>query len=229
MPEAQAGELVQLPAKLAFAEEEVPLLRGFSHLIAFFVSLALGVLVLSAASGVLPRLGTAVFAASVTAMFGASALYHRGNWTPDVRASMRRLDHGGVYFCIAGSYSAYAILALSGGRQIAILAAVWVGSVAGISMKVAWADAPRWLPLAIGLALGGLGLWTVPQVIAAMGPAPVALTLAGGLLYALGGTVYAIRRPDPFPRVFGFHEVFHLFVIAAVACHYVAIALFAFL
>ncbi len=205
---------------------DVPLLRGVSHLLAFFVSSSLGVILLVASPGIVPRLATVVFAASVTAMFAASALYHRFPWSARGDRVMRRIDHTMLYVCIAGSYTAYVLLALTGPWRIVILASVWSGVMAAIVMKIVWVDGPRWLAASIGVLLGWLGVATIPQALGAGGNAAVGLVLAGGLLYTLGAGVYALRRPDPFPRVFGFHEIFHLFVIGAVACHYVAILLF---
>lgn len=174
----------------------------------------------------MPRLATVVFAASVTAMFAASALYHRFPWSEQASLLMRRLDHAMLYVCIAGSYTAYVLLALSGAWKVAILASVWAGVTAAIVMKIVWVDGPRWLTATIGVLLGWIGVATIPQALGAGGNAAVGLVLAGGLLYTLGAVVYALRRPDPFPAIFGFHEIFHLFVIGAVACHYVAILLF---
>ncbi len=205
--------------------DDAPLLRGVSHLLAFFASCSLGAILLVASPGIVPRLATVVFAASVTAMFAASALYHRFPWSPPERAVMRRIDHAMLYMCIAGSYTAYVLLALSGIWKIAILGAVWSGVLIAIVMKIVWVDGPRWLAATIGVLIGWLGVATIPQALGSGGNSAVGLVLAGGLLYTLGAVVYGLKRPNPFPRVFGFHEIFHLFVIGAVACHYVAIVL----
>jgi hemolysin III len=205
--------------------DDAPLLRGVSHLLAFFASVSLGAILLVASPGIVPRLATVVFAASVTAMFAASALYHRFPWSPRERAVMRRVDHAMLYMCIAGSYTAYVLLALSGTWKIAILGSVWSGVLIAIVTKIVWVDGPRWLAATIGVLLGWLGVATVPQALGSGGNSAVGLVLAGGLLYTLGAVVYGLKRPNPFPRVFGFHEIFHLFVIGAVACHYVAIVL----
>ena len=205
--------------------DAVPLLRGVSHLLAFFCSSAAGLTLLVISPGIVPRLATTVFAASVTAMFAASALYHRFHWSLDAGVVIRRIDHAALYLCIAGSYTGYVLLVLTGAWKIAILAAVWTGVVAAIVLKFAWADGPRWLAASIGVAIGWLGVATIPQALGEGGNAAIGLMLAGGLLYTLGALVYASGRPNPFPRVFGFHEVFHLLVIGAVGCHYVAIAL----
>ena len=204
---------------------ELPLLRGLLHRYAFFASLIGGTVLVVTAPGIEPRLAGAIFVAAVTAMFGASALYHWIDWALERRRWLRRLDHVTIYLCIAGSYTAYALLVLTGAWKISILAVVWAGVVAAIAVKFAWLDVSRWIPVTIGVALGWVGLLTLPQALAEIGPAAVGLTLAGGLLYTAGGVTYALRRPNPFPRIFGFHEVFHALVIAAVACHYAVIAL----
>ena len=195
------------------------------HLLAFFASAAAGISLLALSPGIGPRLATAVFAASVTGMFAASALYHRFHWSLAAGVIIRRIDHAAFYLCIAGSYTAYVLLVLTGPWKVAILASVWSGVFAAIVMKLAWADGPRWVAAFVGVLLGWIGVATVPQALGEGGNSAVGLVLAGGLLYTLGALVYALRKPNPFPRVFGFHEVFHVFVIAAVGCHYVAIAL----
>lgn len=160
-------------------------------------------------------------------MFGASGLYHRIDWAPRTRPWIRRVDHATVYLCIAGGYTVYGLLVLEGAWQVAILAGVWGGVIAAIVLKFAWLQGPRWMAASIAIALGWLGLLTLPQAFAAIDNASIGLIFAGGLLYTIGGLTYILRRPDPFPRIFGFHEVFHVLVIGAVACHYTAVALFA--
>ncbi len=219
------------PAEIAVAgaavaaSEERPLLRGVLHRYAFVASLAGGTVLVVGAPGIEPRLAGAIFVAAVTVMFGASALYHWVEWALDRGRLLKRLDRAAIYVCIAGSYTAYALLALGGAWRIAFLAAIWGGGAAAVLVKVVWLDAPRWLQVTIAVALGWAGLATVPEALSAIGPAAVGLALAGGLLYTVGGIAYGLRRPDPVPSVFGFHEVFHAFVIGAVACHYGAFAL----
>lgn len=220
-----ADAVAAQPAHSVIAHD-VPLLRGVSHLLAFYGSAAVGAILLVFAPGIVPRLATAIFAASVTAMFAASGLYHRFPWSARARLLMRRIDHAALYVCIAGSYTAYTLLVLSGPWKAAILASVWSGVLLAIVIKVVWADGPRWIAASIGVVLGWLGIATLPQALSEGGNTAVGLVLAGGMLYTLGAAVYALRRPDPFPSVFGFHEIFHLFVIGAVGCHYAAILLF---
>jgi hemolysin III len=203
-----------------------PRLRGLSHAIAFVIALPLGLaLVLEADTG-RGRLSAIVFAATVAAMFGASALYHSPNWREAPRRWLRRVDHAGIYALIAGTYTAFGLIALSGYWRWVVLSIVWAGALAGIVFKFAWLDAPKWISAVIGVALGWVGVVVAPQLLHAIGVGALLLVLAGGLLYTLGALVYALRRPDPRPAVFGFHEVFHVLVIAAVACQYSAVAFF---
>jgi len=203
-----------------------PLLRGVLHQAAFFVSLAVAPLLILGADGGRARLAAAVFAGSVAACFGASALYHRVTWTPRVRLWMRRVDHAGVYILIAGTYTPVSLLVLRGAWRPTILAIVWTGAAAAIVLKFVWVGAPKWLAAAIGIGLGWVAVAALPQLISHIDPVGVTLLVAGGLAYTAGAVVYARRRPDPVPAVFGYHELFHALTIVAVTCQYVAIALF---
>ena len=203
-----------------------PLLRGVIHQIAFFASLGVGALLIMAADGPRRQLAAAVFAASVALCFGASALYHRVTWSPRRRLWMRRVDHAGVYLLIAGTYTPVGLLALSGNWQLAVLATVYAGAAAAIVLKFAWVDAPKWLAAAIGIALGWVAVVTLPQLVTRLGVTPVALLAAGGIAYTFGAIVYALRRPNPIPHTFGYHELFHALTVIAVSCQYVAIAFF---
>jgi hemolysin III len=205
---------------------EKPLLRGVLHQAAFFVSLAAGTVLVVGADGARRQAVAAVFAGSVAACFGASALYHRVTWTPRVRPWMRRVDHAGVYLLIAGTYTPVCLLVLHGAWRLAILLTVCIGAGAAIALKFAWVDAPKWLAAGIGIALGWVAVVVLPQLAARLDPAAVALLGVGGLAYTAGAIVYARRRPDPVPAVFGYHELFHALTIVAVACQYVAIAFF---
>lgn len=202
-----------------------PLLRGVLHQVAFVFALAVAPFVILAADGTRARVAAGVFAASVVACFGASALYHRVTWTPRVRPWMRRVDHAGVYLLIAGTYTPVSLLALGGAWRPAILATVWTGVAAAIVLKFAWVDAPKWLAAAIGIGLGWIAVVALPQLASHVQPAAVILLIVGGLAYTAGAIVYARRRPDPAPAVFGYHELFHALTIVAVTCQYTAIAL----
>jgi hemolysin III len=203
-----------------------PLLRGVLHQAAFFVSLAVAPLLIVGADGGRARLAAAVFAGSVAACFGASALYHRVTWTPGVRLWMRRVDHAGVYLLIAGTYTPVSLLVLRGAWRPTILAIVWTGAAAAIVLKFLWVSAPKWLAAAIGIGLGWVAVAALPQLISHLDPVGVTLLVAGGLAYTAGAVVYARRRPDPAPAVFGYHELFHALTIVAVVCQYVAIGVF---
>jgi hemolysin III len=201
-----------------------PRFRGVSHQYAFFVALVLAVPLVAVAPTSSARFGAAVFAASVVAMFGASAAYHRVTWRPRPRAWMARLDHATIYVLIAGTYTPYAIVALSGAWRVVVLAVVWGGAAAAIVLKFAWVRAPKALAAVIGVVLGWAGI--AAQLVERLGGEATALLLAGGVLYTSGAVVYALRRPDPVPAVFGYHELFHALVIAGVVCHYASVAFF---
>jgi len=207
------------------ARHPKPALRGVLHELGFYVALVLGfVLVLTSEPG-LARGAAIVFAASVAACFGASALYHRPTWTPTVRSWLARLDHAGIYLLIAGTYTPVALIVMSGQWATVTLSVVWAGAAAAILMKLFWVRAPKWTSAAIALALGWSGLPAAAELMKV--PAPgLALLVAGGLLYTLGAIVYVRRWPDPRPRTFGYHEVFHLLTLAAAGCQYAAVAFF---
>jgi hemolysin III len=202
-----------------------PLLRGMLHQAAFVASLAVGPLLIIGAEGTRARLAAAVFAASVATCFGASALYHRVTWTPNVRLWMRRIDHAGVYLLIAGTYTPVSLLVLRGAWRPVILAIAWTVAAAAIVLKFVWVAAPKWLAAAIGIGLGWVAVVALPQLISRLNALEISLLIVGGLAYTVGAIVYARRRPDPFPAVFGYHELFHALTIVAVVCQYVAIAL----
>ena len=203
-----------------------PLLRGVLHEVAFFVALVAGVLLVVYADGTRASAAAAIFAVSVVTMLGASALYHRVTWSVRVRPWMRRLDHAGIYLLIAGTYTPVALLTLRGTMRHVVLGVVWGGAIAAILMKFIWVGAPKWLSAVTGIALGWAGVAAMPQVAKYAGVTAVTLLAIGGLAYTAGAIVYARRRPDPLPRVFGYHEVFHALTLVAVSCQYVAIAFF---
>jgi hemolysin III len=196
------------------------------HQAGLVIAVALAPLLVLSADHTVARAAAAVFAASVALCFGASALYHRVTWEPRARLWMRRVDHAGIYLLIAGTYTPVALLVLSGAWRPAILGIVWAGALAAIVLKFVWVDGPKWLAASIGLALGWVAVVALPQLISRMDPAAVALLVAGGLAYTAGAIVYARRKPDPLPSVFGYHEVFHALTIVGVGCQYVAIAFF---
>jgi hemolysin III len=213
-------------SSLASTPAAKPLLRGVLHQIAFFVSLVVGTLLIAGSHGPRRQLAAAAFACSVALCFGASALYHRVTWAPRRRLWMRRVDHAGVYLLIAGTYTPVGLLVLDGTWRVAVLATVYAGTGAAVVLKFAWVNAPKWLAAVIGIALGWVAVAALPQLATRLGPTPVTLLLAGGIAYTAGAVVYALRRPNPAPRTFGYHELFHALTIVAVTCQYVAIAFF---
>ena len=205
-----------------------PKLRGVSHEWAFFVSLLLGSALIVAAETPTATLAVAIYAVSLSALLGTSALYHRVNWKrPDVRRWMRRLDHSMIFFLIAGTYTPFALLVLDGPLADAILAVVWVGAVIGAIVEMVWIEHPKWVAALVYMSLGWVAVVAFPGMWQEMGVGGTLLVAAGGLLYTVGAVVYATQRPNPNPRVFGYHEVFHALVILAAAAHFSAIAFFA--
>jgi hemolysin III len=202
-----------------------PRLRGIFHEIGFYAFSALGIVLVVTAEPGKARLAGAIFAASVAVCFGASALYHRPTWRPRARSWLARLDHAGIYLLIAGSYAPFGLIVMSEGWAVPILAVVWSGALIAIVVKLFWVRAPKWLSAVIGLSLGWVGAAAFSQLLK-LPVTPFALVVACGAFYTAGAVVYAWRRPDPAPRVFGYHELFHVLTLAAVACEYVAVAFY---
>ncbi|HEY2630847.1 MAG TPA: hemolysin III family protein [Solirubrobacteraceae bacterium] len=201
-----------------------PKLRGVSHQYAFFASLGCGVALILAASDGRARLAASIYAAAVSALFGTSALYHRVTWRPAARRWMRRLDHSMIFVLIAGTYTPVALLALKGSLSITILIVLWAGALGGVVFKLLWIDGPKWVFAAVYVALGLVSAAVFGELPASIGWLGVAGLALGGLLYVLGAVVYASERPNPWPKVFGYHEIFHALVIAAAALQYAVIA-----
>ncbi len=224
---AEKAESAKEAASEAIAAVK-PRLRGVSHEWAFFISLVLGAGLIVAAKTPRATLAVAIYAVSLSALLGTSALYHRVNWKrPDVRRWMRRLDHSMIFFLIAGTYTPFALLVLNGPLADAILLVVWIGAIAGALVEMIWIDHPKWVAALIYMSLGWVAAVSFPQLWEDMGVTGTLLVAAGGLLYTAGAVVYATQRPNPSPRVFGYHEIFHALVIAAAAAHFAAIAFFA--
>ncbi|HEV7586068.1 MAG TPA: hemolysin III family protein [Solirubrobacteraceae bacterium] len=201
-----------------------PRLRGVSHQYAFFVSVGCGVGLILAASGGRARLAATIYAVAVSALLGTSALYHRVTWRPQARRWMRRLDHSMIFVLIAGTYTPVALLALRGSLSSTILIVLWAGALGGVVFKLVWIDAPKWLLATVYVALGCVSAAILGELPAAIGWLGVAGLAAGGVLYMAGAVIYASGRPNPWPRVFGYHEVFHALVLAAAGLHYAVIA-----
>jgi hemolysin III len=204
-----------------------PRLRGVSHEWAFFVSIPLGVWLVASAPSGKAGLAAGIYALSVALLFGASALYHRITWaSAAARRWMRRLDHSAIFVLIAGTYTPFALLTLDGALATVILVAVWAGAAAGIVMTVVWIDAPKWLIAIVYVALGWVAIAAMPEMLDDLGIAAVGLVAVGGALYTAGAVIYALKRPDPAPSVFGYHEIFHVLVIAAAALQYAVVAFY---
>lgn len=209
---------------LTAAEPVKPRLRGVLHEYAFFVSLACGLALILAASDGRARVAAAIYAAALSGLLGTSALYHRVTWRPTARRWMRRLDHSMIFVLIAGTYTPVALIALKGALASTILIVLWLGALGGVIFKLLWIDAPKWLLAAIYVVLGLVTAAVFGELPASIGWLGVAGLASGGLLYVIGAVVYASGRPNPWPKVFGYHEVFHTLVIAAAALHYAVIA-----
>ena len=202
-----------------------PRLRGWFHLgMAPFVQLA-GLILIVAAPALIARIGIAIYLVGATLLFATSAIYHRGTWSPRMGGFLRRLDHANIFIFIAGTYTPLALLLLDAGHATVLLTLIWAIAAFGIAFKLGWMGAPRWLYTGLYIAMGWVAVgWLIPFWNAG-GPVIVALIVLGGLIYSAGAVVYALKRPDPSPRYFGYHEIFHACTIVAAICHFVAIAM----
>ncbi len=171
------------------------------------------------------RAASVVYATTSTLLFGVSAIYHRGHWKQRARNLLKRLDHANIYLMIAGSYTPIAVLALKGDVRTVVLAAIWSAASVGVAFRLIWVGAPRWLYTPLYILLGWVAVLLAPQILRGAGETAFILIVTGGLLYTLGGLVYGLRWPDPWPKWFGFHEIFHSFTIAAYATQYAAVSL----
>lgn len=224
------GERVDAAKKAAseLQEKVKPKLRGWIHEGAFPVSVVAGAILVLAASGGRERLALGIYAISLSALLGTSAVYHRVNWKrPSTRRWMRRLDHSMIFLLIAGTLTPFALLVLEGPLATGILIAVWSGALAGIVVEMIWTDSPKWVHVGVYISVGWIGAIAFPSIITNAGLVAGGLIAFGGLLYTIGAVVYACQRPDPKPAVFGYHEIFHVLVVAAAAAHFTAIALYA--
>ena len=201
-----------------------PRLRGVLHQAGFAISLVTGTALVCLAEGGRARTAAAVYAVSVALLFGTSAAYHRGPWSDRSRAVMKRLDHSMIFILIAGTYTPFALLLLEGTTRWVMLSTVWGGALLGVVLRNVVRRPARWLFVVLYMALGWVALSVLPQLKDTGGWAVVVLLLLGGLFYSAGAVVYATRRPDPSPRWFGFHEVFHAFTLLAFVTHYLAVS-----
>ena len=202
-----------------------PRLRGWIHEVAFFVAVPAGVALVLLARGAAATTAAAIYAFSLVAVFGSSAAYHRTRWSPAALRRMKRLDHSMIFVLIAGSYTPISLLVLNGAWSVVILSVVWAAAAVGITLKLARIDGFSVLTGILYMGMGWLALVILPQLLHGLTPAQTLLLVAGGLLYTAGAIVFASKRPDPIPATYGFHEVWHTFMVAAAACHFAMIAL----
>ena len=208
-------------------EQEVkPTWRGWVHLTALPVAIAAGIVLIVLADGVAATLSSAVFVTSSILMFGISGTYHRFHWSPTTKIVLKRLDHTNIFLLIAGTYTPIAVLALPPDKAQTLLVAIGIGTVIGIAMRVFWVSAPRWSYVPIYLGLGWAAVMYLPDLLAA-NQAMMILVLAGGVAYTVGGVIYGLKRPNPSPATFGFHEIFHALTVVAFLCHWGAVLLIA--
>ena len=199
-----------------------PILRGWLHAGAFAVSIPAAIVLIALAPGSAARVGALVYGLALAAQFGVSALYHRGRWGERGRAVMQRLDHSTIFVLIAGSYTPFCLFVLEGPASWIVLTVVWAGALAGIGVKLYRVDL-HVLSGFLYLGLGWVALAVFPTLVSQLAGWQVVLMVAGGVLYSLGALVLALRRPDPFPRIFGFHEIWHAATVAAAVCIFTVI------
>jgi hemolysin III len=207
------------------AESVKPRLRGWLHAGTLPVALIAGFVLVALGPTPQARIAAAIYAITSGLLFGISATYHRGVLSPRTEEVLHRLDHANIYLIIAGTYTPFALLALDGSAGAVVLGVIWTGAIAGVLFRVLWVGAPRWLSTALYIGLGWTAVFVLPQLLRGAGVVAVALVFLGGVLYTVGGVVYALKRPDPSPRWFGFHEVFHACTVAAYLAQYVAVSL----
>ncbi|MCA2977284.1 MAG: hemolysin III family protein [Myxococcaceae bacterium] len=207
---------------VALAPPPKPLLRGVFHQVGFFVAVVAGVGLVLEAPGASVKLACAAYAASLSLLLGTSALYHRPTWAPRARARMRRADHSAIFVLIAGTYTPMA-MTLPPAQAKAMLTVAWGGALLGVLRAIFWVNAPKWLVAVLALAMGWVALLYLPTIGGITGPGVLAWMALGGVLYSVGAVIYAVRRPNPWPKTFGYHEVFHALILVAAACHFVAV------
>ena len=206
-------------------EDIKPRLRGWLHAGTLPLSLAGGIVLVVLSPNGDARTGAVVFTVASILLFGTSALYHTRAWSDRTREVLKRLDHSTIFLFIAGTYTPFALLLLANRDAQILLTIVWGGAVLGVLSRVFWVGAPRWVYVPLYVALGWAAMFWMKQFAASGGTAIITLMVAGGVLYSLGAIVYVLKRPDPMPRWFGFHELFHSLTIAAFTTHYVGISL----
>jgi hemolysin III len=207
------------------AQSVKPRLRGWLHAGTFPLAVVSGIVIVLLAPSAEAKVASAIFAVTAALLFGVSALYHRGRWSPRTFAILRRLDHANIFLIIAGTYTPFTLLLLDRPSARLLLTLVWAGALIGVAFRVLWLGAPRWLYVPVYVALGWAAAFWLPDFFSRGTPAIAVTIVAGGLLYSAGAIIYATKRPNPSPRWFGFHEVFHACTIAAFIVHYVGVSL----
>jgi hemolysin III len=209
-----------------------PRLRGWLHLVSAPLILGAGIVLIALSPTASTRVGSAMFIGSALVLFTVSAIYHCGDWSPRTWAFLRRFDHSNIFLLIAGSYTPFTLMMLEGNQRVVLLTMVWTAAVLGVLFRIFWIGAPRWLYVPIYLAMGWAAVFFLPDFAAGadrlgvgIGTAVLVMVILGGALYTLGGIVYALKKPDPFPRWFGFHEIFHSFTVLAFVVHYVGVSM----
>lgn len=202
-----------------------PHLRGWLHAGVFPLVLVGGIVLTALAPNTASRVSSAVFAVTADLLFGTSAVYHRGSWSPRTAILLKRFDHSNIFLIIAGSYTPFAALLLTPDKARTLLWIVWLGALGGVLFRVFWVGAPRWLYTPIYCALGWVAVIYLPDFYRSGGVALLTLIIVGGALYTLGAVVYGLKRPNTSPRWFGFHEIFHACTIAAFTVHYIAVSI----
>jgi hemolysin III len=206
----------------ADALEKKPSWRGWIHTGVLPIVIAGGIILIVLAQGAIPKLAASIFFASSFLLFGNSALYHRFNWKPKMRITLKRIDHANIFLLIAGSYTPMAMLALPSSKGLVLLIAVWIGAILGISFRIFWINAPRWLYVPLYVLLSWAAMFYVADFFA-FNAVAMSLILIGGICYTIGAVVYGMKRPNPIPGHFGFHEIFHALTVIAFLCHWVAV------
>jgi len=208
--------------------EYKPRMRGWLHAGTFPLATLLGAILVILAPDERTRVSTAIFAVTASMLFGVSALYHRREWGPRTAGFLKRFDHANIFLIIAGTYTPFSVLLLPSGPAQTLLWIVWTGALLGVAFRVLWVGAPRWLYVPVYIALGWVAVAYIPDLLRGGGVTVFALVVTGGLLYTMGGVVYGLKKPNPSPRYFGFHEVFHAFTVLAFLAHYTGISIAAF-
>jgi hemolysin III len=213
-------------------QEAKPRLRGWQHLFTAPLTLVGGIVLVVLSPTASTRVGSALFIGSALVLFSVSAIYHCGTWSPKTWAMLRRFDHSNIFLLIAGSYTPFTVMLLEGKEQVILLSMVWTGAILGVLFRIFWLGAPRWLYVPIYIAMGWAAVFFLPafahgadRLGVGVGTSVLVMVILGGTLYTLGGIVYALKKPDPFPQWFGFHEIFHSFTILAFVVHYVGVSL----